>query len=444
MGDDLQDLSDRIAGRGLIGAELAAFDYSEYSTPLVGYSVSGSGTEFRVAENSSSPQFFLYAHPVTGSFPVFEVIENDNTRYLTWTPYANGIVKPYDGTMAGLRLLGFAMPTEGSTGTYAALAGFLPPENYLPDGETLYVRTATPMEAWRVKYFGLTADAGDAANTANPDGDTALNLWEYGCGGDPTNPVSIGYVPVGGLTADHGTSFFQYIYPRRIGSASEVNYYLETATDLVLGDWSVGGYEELVPPGTLDPEFEAVTNRIATAAETNLYIRLAISARPEWSFEDGFEGWINIGGDDFDWSRNTGGTPSSGTGPDRAADGAYYTYTEASGNYPDKVCILSNRLDVVSYSSPQMTFDYHMYGDAGMGSLHLDVFDGSVWHLDVWAVAGAQHAAETDPWTTVTVDLAPYVSGGIIDLQFRGITGNGFRSDMALDHIRIGDLGEQP
>lgn len=145
LGDDMQDLSDRIADRELVDAEYHLFDYTEESTPLIGYSVTGSGVDFRVAQDNDTPDFSLYAHPVTGSFPVFEIIENDDSRYLTWNPYANDIVKPYDGTIANILLLGYAMPSAGSEGTYADISTLLPAENYFADGETLYVRMALLM-----------------------------------------------------------------------------------------------------------------------------------------------------------------------------------------------------------------------------------------------------------------------------------------------------------
>ncbi|MDF7823556.1 hypothetical protein P4B35_05985 [Pontiellaceae bacterium B12227] len=278
LGDDMQDLSDRIQTRGLIGADLAAFNYTESNTPLVAYSVSGNGSSFQCLENGSSPDFFLYAHPVSGSFPIFEIIEDDGSRYLTWNPYANGIVKPYDGTMAGLRLLGFAMPSAGTNGTYAALDGLLPSENYLPDGETLFARTATPIETWRVEYFGFADDAADGANSANPDGDSANNLWEYGLGGNPTNAADIGYVATAGTLDEDGTNFMEYVYARRIGSEAELDYNLEAASNLVSNDWNTAEYTELPMAGSLDAEFEAVTNRIDTTGKTNEFIRLKIEA----------------------------------------------------------------------------------------------------------------------------------------------------------------------
>ena len=148
LGDDINGLSIRIAERSLVAhARLIPFDYTEATTPLVGYRCSGSGLDFRVTEDRRSPHFFLYAHPVTGSFPIYEIIENDKRRYLTWNPYATGVIKTYDGTIAGIRLLGFAPRTSdvssrGMSSVYASLAdtmlGFA--TNYIAAGEDLSVR----------------------------------------------------------------------------------------------------------------------------------------------------------------------------------------------------------------------------------------------------------------------------------------------------------------
>jgi hypothetical protein len=163
--------------------------------------------------------------------------------------------------------------------------------------------------------------------------------------------------------------------------------------------------------------------------------------RYQASFEDGFDGWVNRSDDDFDWDRNSGGTGSSGTGPSGASDGVYYIYMEASDpNYPEKTAIISNRFDFSAYSNAELKFDYHMYG-ANSGSLHLDIFDGTSWYQDVWAITGQQHTASDDPWNTVTIDMSSYVSNAAVDLQFWGIT-DWWNGDMAVDNVRISDYDE--
>ena len=59
------------------------------------------------------------------------------------------------------------------------------------------------------------------------------------------------------------------------------------------------------------------------------------------SFESGLGDFIQGSGDDLDWTRNSGGTPSNNTGPGSAADGSWYMFVEASGqNNPSKTAIL--------------------------------------------------------------------------------------------------------
>jgi len=57
------------------------------------------------------------------------------------------------------------------------------------------------------------------------------------------------------------------------------------------------------------------------------------------SFESGIGNWTQGSNDDLDWIRDSGGTPSSGTGPGAGSDGSWYMFIEASGNgtgYPNK------------------------------------------------------------------------------------------------------------
>jgi len=283
LGDDMQDLSDRIAARNLVNAELAAFDFTEATSPLVAYSYTGSGTSFRIKEDGASPDFFLYAYPVNKSRPIFEVIRNDESRYLTWNPYVNGIVKPYDGTLAGMRLLGFAMRESDinfgqSVYPYTSFNSVMAaaPGNYMADGEVLSVRTITEIERWRVEYFGYADDAGDGANAANPDGDPINNLYEYGLGGNPTNEADIGNIPTFEKASISGTNFFEYVHARRTTPGHGLSYYLELTPDLVAGNWTNSGYVALPATGTIDTDFESVTNRIDTTGKTNEFIRLVI------------------------------------------------------------------------------------------------------------------------------------------------------------------------
>jgi M6 family metalloprotease-like protein len=159
------------------------------------------------------------------------------------------------------------------------------------------------------------------------------------------------------------------------------------------------------------------------------------------SFEEGWGGWANRTDDDFDWTRRDQATLSSGTGPDSASEGSYYIYTEATGSSPSDIAMISNIFDLSDFPQIELMFDYHMYGNA-MGSLHLDLFDGFAWQMDAWSVTGQQHTADTDSWFTAVVALSPDTTNGTTGIQFRGIIGTSFRSDMAVDNIRLGNYSE--
>ena len=97
---------------------------------------------------------------VTGSFPIYEILESDGKRYLSWNPYDTGVIKAYDGTLASMQLLGFAIRTsdENPAYTYGSLDSIFNGlvNNYLPSGESLSARVnTTVLEKWRAKHFSF-------------------------------------------------------------------------------------------------------------------------------------------------------------------------------------------------------------------------------------------------------------------------------------------------
>lgn len=151
------------------------------------------------------------------------------------------------------------------------------------------------------------------------------------------------------------------------------------------------------------------------------------------------EGWINAENgvfDDIDWRVNSGPTLTAATGPSadnttQTAAGKYI-YLEASGSCINQEAILiSPCIDLSKASDPMLTFYYNMRG-FDMGELHVDVFDGTSWRLDLAEFTGHQG----NPWRFVEVDLSDF-NGKVINVRFRGVTDQGARGDMALDDISI-------
>jgi hypothetical protein len=145
------------------------------------------------------------------------------------------------------------------------------------------------------------------------------------------------------------------------------------------------------------------------------------------------------GNDNFNWTRQSGGTPTSQTGPDAAYHGSHYWYTRASGgNAPNKSALLKTGkcLTLAAMNTPVFEFYYHMYGNQ-MGSLSVEIsVDNEQNWVSVWSVSGNQG----NQWRKAIIDLLPYKTDHT-KIRVKGITGAGNRSDMAIDALYIGESG---
>lgn len=152
--------------------------------------------------------------------------------------------------------------------------------------------------------------------------------------------------------------------------------------------------------------------------------------------------WENDTNDDLDWTSDVAGTPSANTGPlvdhTRNDSSGHYLYLESSCStigFPTKTArLLSPVFDFTNLSSPEFEFWYHMRGNT-MGTMHVDLSTdgGSSWANDIvpsWT--GNQNV-----WIFKDISLVAYAGQSNIRLRIRGITGNAFNSDMAIDDILV-------
>ena len=154
-------------------------------------------------------------------------------------------------------------------------------------------------------------------------------------------------------------------------------------------------------------------------------------------FETGSDSWVAGPSATFPWTRDSGGTGSSGTGPSTGASGSFYYYTEATGGSTSDDDYLTQTFDFTSYASPQISFYYHMYG-ASMGTLYLEVNTGGGWS-SIFSISGQQHTSYGAAWTQQIVDLSSYGFSASVQIRFHGERGSGYQSDMAIDVIEISD-----
>ncbi|MBW1687524.1 MAG: agmatine deiminase family protein [Deltaproteobacteria bacterium] len=158
-------------------------------------------------------------------------------------------------------------------------------------------------------------------------------------------------------------------------------------------------------------------------------------------FETSFGNWPNVGGDVFDWTRNSGGTPSSGTGPsgDHTSGSGFYLFTEASSprSAGDDAILESPCIDLTGASEADLNLWYHMYG-GNMGTLYVQVASstgascdslGSFATIDSWT-------GNQDLWIERNVNLDPY-TGGSIQTRIIGERGSGYQSDIAIDDVEV-------
>lgn len=154
-------------------------------------------------------------------------------------------------------------------------------------------------------------------------------------------------------------------------------------------------------------------------------------------FETDLGSWSHSPANDWDWSRLSGATASSSTGPDSGAGGqGYYLYLETSNNKGaytagEQAMIESGEFSV---KSSRLSFDYHMYG-ADIGTLSIDVNDNGTWFNDVWQISGQQHTSAVAGFTPVNVDLSVY--SGKLQVRVRATAVGGWKGDIAIDHLHL-------
>ncbi len=153
--------------------------------------------------------------------------------------------------------------------------------------------------------------------------------------------------------------------------------------------------------------------------------------------------WYNLQNmlnDDIDWRLMNGITPTPNTGPvgdhtTGTIDGNFL-YLEPSGDCNNKKAILSSPcIDLSGMTNPGMVFWFNMQG-ADMGSLHIDVISDGMLHKDVIVpISGDQGSG----WKQGFAFFEEF-AGKEINVRFRGYTGSGELSDMAIDDISITEM----
>ena len=158
-------------------------------------------------------------------------------------------------------------------------------------------------------------------------------------------------------------------------------------------------------------------------------------------------GWYNDSNqlsDDADWIVHRGATVTTETGPttdqNTNSDLGKYLYLEGSGGCIEKESyLLSPCFDLSSAAQPIFSFWYHMKG-VDIGRLHVDLFDGFNWFYNITPTFTGQQGND---WQEVEIDLSAFATK-IINIRFRGVTGSGYLTDIAIDNVALFDAHSSP
>ena len=149
--------------------------------------------------------------------------------------------------------------------------------------------------------------------------------------------------------------------------------------------------------------------------------------------------WANQAGDDLQWNVDNNGTPTAATGPIGDHTGyntnGKYAYVEATGAgaTPSKSAILQSPCyDLSTLANPYLTFWYHMHGNQ-MGQLIVDLNVNGTIVSNLWSRSGNQGQWWKQGW----LDLSPWIGQNNVRIRFRGITGAGELSDIAIDDVVV-------
>ncbi|XP_072219069.1 uncharacterized protein [Leuresthes tenuis] len=147
------------------------------------------------------------------------------------------------------------------------------------------------------------------------------------------------------------------------------------------------------------------------------------------SFDDGLCSWSQMVTDAFDWTWNSGSTPTLMTGPsaDHTGDG-HYVYIEASSvTHGDTARLISSEC---SETGPQcLQFWYHMYGSADTMGINIYLLQNKK--------ASAAWMKRNDQGNLWHLAQVAIVSTGTFQIIIEGRRGSDDQSDVAIDDLSL-------
>jgi endonuclease G len=124
----------------------------------------------------------------------------------------------------------------------------------------------TPIQSWRLQWFGTTNNSDAAADTAITTSDGMRNLLKYALGLDPMVPAA------NPVVVDISTGFLRLTLPKN-PTATDVTFDVEVTDDLTASSWTTNGTTVDVNTPTL----LQVRDNTPVPSASNRFIRLHVS-----------------------------------------------------------------------------------------------------------------------------------------------------------------------
>lgn len=299
--------------------------------------------------------------------------------------------------------------------------------------QSVWTQTGDQGNEWRVASVNISAYKSSTTKLrfsgTTGDGSTSDIAFDAITVGEEGTPAVVGFSPelaLGGFTSVvvSGVNFDTL----NVGN----NKVFFNGVEGIVSEVKATEITAKVPTNATTGKVTTQVNGKSGSSASTLTVIAPITTFPyAESFESGLGKWLQAEDDDIDWTRNLGSTPSSDTGPSDAADGNFYMYTEATGNFDRAASLVSAPMNISALDNPLVSFQYHMFG-ANMGTLVLEIStDGNNW-TELWTKSGDQG----NEWFRGGASLSAY-KDSLFVLRFRGTTGSNFRSDISIDDIRV-------
>ncbi|XP_070566390.1 MAM and LDL-receptor class A domain-containing protein 1-like [Ptychodera flava] len=245
-----------------------------------------------------------------------------------------------------------------------------------------------------------------------------------------------------------GTKCLQFWYHMYGQHVDTLNVYVETGPSLTTPVWTrTGTYGDVWLEGqitiaTLNRFKVVFEGTVGTSFEGDIALDdISIidgdcPSNPSYqlcSFESStICGYTQDASDDFDWILDSGGTPSTATGPSidhtYGTSAGFYMYTEASAPaVAGDVARLMTPLQTATGNTTCLEFWYHMYGTT-MGTLNVYVMKNGQLGTAFWS----QSQNLGDQWNLGRFN---YLADSPYQIVFEGIVGSSYESDIAIDDV---------